>query len=97
MAKLTENDIFRMRMRYKNGATPIELSGSFNIDSRAVRYHLTKSNDIDILNKLYKEAECKLKNAKSEHSKTIWLSAVSTLSARIAYLRANHRSQPTSD
>ncbi len=97
MANITADDVRKMIARYLAGICPTDIGRSFNTDGSNVRYHLAKSSNLWVLQKLRDEATQRGKNAKATASKNKWNATAEKYAARIAFLQANHRSQPTSD
>lgn len=97
MAKITESDVRTIITRYLDGVSPVDIGLSFGTDGSNIRYHLAKSNNLWVLRKLHAEASKKAITAKATVSKNKWNDAAEKLSARIAFLQANHRSLPTTD
>jgi len=97
MSNITADDVRKMIARYLAGTCPTDIGRSFNTDGSNVRYHLAKSSNLWVIQKLRDEALSRANGAKATASKNKWNAIAEKYAARIAYLRANHRSQPTSD
>lgn len=97
MTEITADDIRKIIARYLAGEEPVDIGKSFGIDGSNVRFYLAKSSNLWVLKKLYAEVSQKAKNARATVSKNKWNDAATKLQNRIAYLQANHRSQPASD